>query len=100
LRSNPHPKGDTFDVELQVVYKPKNSTEKTISTSNLKYMYWTFKQQLAHHTVNGCNMKTGDLCGSGTISGPVSDAFTNSIDGRLLWLSVGINLEWYQAPSI
>ena len=35
-------------------------------------MYWTMKQQLAHHAVNGCNMRPGDLCGSGTISGPVS----------------------------
>jgi hypothetical protein len=35
-------------------------------------MYWTMKQQLAHHTVTGCNMRPGDLLASGTISGPVS----------------------------
>jgi fumarylacetoacetase len=46
-------------------------------------MYWTMKQQLAHHAVNGCNMHPGDLLGSGTISGPVRmaprlcDAFTS-----------------------
>lgn len=37
-----------------------------------QYMYWTMKQQLAHHTVNGCNSRPGDLLASGTISGPVS----------------------------
>ena len=35
-------------------------------------LYWTMKQQLAHHSVTGCNMRPGDLCGSGTISGKVS----------------------------
>ena len=45
-------------------------------------MYWTMKQQLAHHTVTGCNLKPGDLLGSGTISGPTPDAF-----GSLLELS-------------
>lgn len=34
-------------------------------------MYWTMKQQLAHHTINGCNIRPGDLMGSGTVSGPV-----------------------------
>lgn len=38
-------------------------------------MYWTMKQQLTHHTVNGCNMRPGDLLASGTISGPVSVGF-------------------------
>jgi fumarylacetoacetase len=63
---------DAYDVALQVLIKPKDSTEHTvIANSNLKYMYWSFKQQLAHHSINGCNMRTGDLLGSGTISGPV-----------------------------
>jgi fumarylacetoacetase len=62
---------DAYDVHLQVKYKPKGSSKfHTVVQSNLKYMYWTFKQQLAHHTVNGCNMKSGDLCGTGTLSGP------------------------------
>lgn len=42
----------------------------------LQYMYWTMKQQLAHHTSNGCNVRAGDLMGSGTISGPVSTTNT------------------------
>jgi fumarylacetoacetase len=50
--------------------KPNNSDSfRTITRSNLKYMYWSLKQQLAHHTVNGCNVRPGDLCGTGTISG-------------------------------
>lgn len=61
---------EAYDVELSVNLQPHN-VEKgaTICVSNLKYMYWSIKQQLAHHTVNGCNMNAGDLCGSGTISG-------------------------------
>ena len=47
----------------------KGIKEKLIVESNLKYLYWSFAQQLAHHTVNGCNMRTGDICGTGTISG-------------------------------
>lgn len=33
--------------------------------------YWTLTQQLAHHTINGCNLRPGDLLGTGTVSGPV-----------------------------
>ena len=43
----------------------------TITNSNFRYLYWNVKQQLVHHTVTGCNMRAGDLLGSGTISGPV-----------------------------
>jgi fumarylacetoacetase len=43
----------------------------TISRSNYKYLYWTVKQQLAQQTVTGCNLRPGDLLGSGTISGQV-----------------------------
>ena len=47
-------------------------TEETvICESNFKHMYWTMKQQLAHHTISGCNMRPGDLLASGTISGSV-----------------------------
>ena len=56
--------------------------EFVICRSNMKYMYWSIGQQLAHHTVNGCNMRAGDLCGTGTLSGPTKDSF-----GSLLELS-------------
>lgn len=42
---------------------------ETITRSNYKYLYWTMAQQLAHHTINGCNIRPGDLYASGTISG-------------------------------
>lgn len=55
------------------------STEKgskaEISKTNLKYMYWTFAQQLAHHTITGCNFNPGDLIGTGTISGPEKGSY-------------------------
>ena len=50
-----------------------SSSAKTVVRSNFKYLYWSMKQQLVHHAINGCNMRPGDLLGSGTISGPVSD---------------------------
>jgi fumarylacetoacetase len=59
-----------LDIQLQVYLKPENGEENLICSSNYKYMYWTMEQQLAHHTVNGCNLNAGDLMASGTISGP------------------------------
>ena len=61
----------TFDVDLEVAIKPPTSEATVVANSNFKYMYWTMKQQLVHHTVTGCNMRPGDLLASGTISGPV-----------------------------
>ena len=43
-------------------------------------MYWDICQQLAHHTVNGCNMRTGDLLASGTISGPDKSSFGSMLE--------------------
>jgi fumarylacetoacetase len=60
-----------FDIHLEVRLKSEMMTDPTtIASSNFKYMYWSICQQLAHHTVNGCNAQPGDLYGSGTISGP------------------------------
>jgi len=52
----------------------------TISQTNFKYMYWTMKQQLAHHTVTGCNLSSGDLLGSGTISGKTPDSYGSMLE--------------------
>ena len=60
-----------YDIKLEAYLKTAGG-EHILTRTNLKHMYWSFKQQLAHHTVNGCNMRTGDLCGSGTISGDAS----------------------------
>ena len=59
-----------YDINITASLKVKDSVE-VISKTNFKYMYWSMKQQLTHHTSTGCNMQAGDLCGSGTISGPV-----------------------------
>jgi fumarylacetoacetase len=73
----------SYDIHLQVGMTPENSTEKIICNSNFKYMYWNMSQQLAHHTVNGCNVRCGDLMGSGTISGSTSDSFGSMLE--LAW---------------
>jgi fumarylacetoacetase len=73
-----------FDIDLEVVLTPLDGTENTICRSNFRYMYWNMAQQLAHHTVNGCNVRVGDLLASGTISGPDPSSF-----GSLLELSWG-----------
>lgn len=73
-----------FDIKLQVAIEPENGEETVVSNSNFKYMYWSMAQQLAHHTVNGCRVNSGDLMGSGTISGPTPDSF-----GSMLELSWG-----------
>jgi fumarylacetoacetase len=54
-----------------------------ISRSNMKYLYWSIEQMLAHHTVTGCNMRPGDLCGTGTISGPTEDSYGSMLE--LTW---------------
>ncbi len=66
----------SYDIQLDVLLKtPKMKTPVSIAQSNFRYLYWTMRQQLAHHTVNGCNMRPGDLLGSGTISGPTSNSY-------------------------
>ncbi len=69
-----------FDINLEVLIKPGESNEVSISKSNYRYMYWNMSQQLAHHTVNGCNMRVGDLCGSGTISGPDPGSYGSMLE--------------------
>jgi len=66
-----NPGNCAYDIHLEVRLQSEMMTEPgTIATSNFKYLYWSICQQLAHHTVNGCNAQPGDLYGSGTISGP------------------------------
>jgi len=65
----------TFDINLEVKLQSDNMQEAvTICKSNYKYLYYNMRQHLAHHTVNGCNTRTGDMMASGTISGPAKDA--------------------------
>jgi fumarylacetoacetase len=71
-----------FDIILSAAIKPEYGDEKIISQTNFKYLYWNINQQLAHHTVNGCNINIGDIYASGTISGSEPGSF-----GSLLELS-------------
>jgi fumarylacetoacetase len=74
-----------LDLNLEVaVTSPKSNVKSVICRSNTRYLYWSMAQQLAHHTVNGCNVQVGDLMASGTISGPTPDSF-----GSMLELSWG-----------
>ena len=73
-----------YDINLQVSISPEGSEEKVVCNSNFKYMYWSIVQQLAHHTVNGCNINVGDLYGSGTISGTSEDSYGSMLE--LAWM--------------
>ncbi|EJF52355.1 fumarylacetoacetase [Saprospira grandis DSM 2844] len=69
-----------YNIELEVSLKTAKGAEKTICQSNFKYMYWNMAQQLAHHTVNGCNVQVGDLCASGTISGKEPSSYGSMLE--------------------
>ena len=74
-------KGDkNIDIKLQVAIQPEEKEETVVSNSNYKYMYWNMNQQLAHQTVNGCNVRAGDMYGSGTISGPTADSYGSMLE--------------------
>lgn len=72
-----------IDINLEVLIQPEGSVESVVSKSNYKYMYWNMEQQLAHHTINGCNIKAGDMYGSGTISGHTPDSYGSMLE--LAW---------------
>ena len=73
-----------YDIALEVALQPEGGVEAVIAQTNYAEMYYSAAQQLAHHTTSGCPMNTGDLLGSGTISGPTKDS-----RGSLLELSWG-----------
>jgi fumarylacetoacetase len=73
----------SFDIQLAVeLQTAENLQPTTICKTNYRAMYWSMAQQLAHHTISGCNLRVGDLMASGTISGTQPDSF-----GSLLELS-------------
>ncbi len=73
----------SFDIHLEVAIAPEDTIPTTVSRSNFKYMYWTMAQQLTHHTINGCKINSGDLLGSGTISGPTPESYGSMLE--LAW---------------
>ncbi len=62
-----------YNIDLEVALAPEGKGETVISRTNYNEMYYSSAQQLAHHASGGCEMTTGDLLGSGTISGPEKD---------------------------
>lgn len=65
----------TYDIQLEVLLKTAKMDEPVvISRTNFRGLYWSMAQQIAHHTVTGCNLRPGDLLASGTISGPTRDS--------------------------
>lgn len=72
-----------LDINLEIVLQPKGGEAQVISRTNFRYMYWNMAQQLAHHTVNGCNIQSGDMMASGTISGPEPGSYGSLLE--LTW---------------
>ncbi len=73
----------SYDIQIETSIKPKKEKETLVSVTNFKNLYWSISQQLAHQTVNGCNVRTGDLYGSGTISGKDKKSFGSMLE--LTW---------------
>jgi fumarylacetoacetase len=69
-----------YDIHLTVSLTPEGGHENIISESNYKYMYWNMAQQLAHHTINGCNVRIGDMMASGTISGKTESSYGSMLE--------------------
>ncbi len=72
-----------YNLDLEVGIQPSGSEETVVCNSNFRHMYWNVQQQVAHHTVNGCNLQVGDMYGSGTISGPTPSAYGSMLE--LAW---------------
>jgi fumarylacetoacetase len=69
------PQLSSYDINLEVLLKtPELDSPSKITQSNLSQLYWSLTQQLAHHSVTGCNIRPGDLLGTGTISGKTPDS--------------------------
>lgn len=69
-----------YDIALEVGITPEGSPETVVSRSNFQYMYWNMAQQLAHHTINGCNVNVGDMMASGTISGKDEHSYGSMLE--------------------
>lgn len=74
---------NSFDIKLNASVETENGELNLLTETNFKYLYWTMSQQLAHHTSNGCNVRAGDLMGSGTISGPTKNSYGSMLE--LTW---------------
>ncbi|MDX1571826.1 MAG: fumarylacetoacetase, partial [Xanthomonadales bacterium] len=69
-----------FDIDLEVLIDPGSGRESVVCRSNFRHLYWSMRQQLAHHTVNGCNINAGDMMASGTISGTSEESYGSMLE--------------------
>ena len=70
-----------LDIELEVFLQPESEASPLrVCRTNFRGIYWNMNQQLAHLTSNGTNLRAGDLCGSGTVSGPAPDSFGSMLE--------------------
>ncbi|MCT4665255.1 MAG: fumarylacetoacetase [Flavobacteriales bacterium] len=70
-----------LDIKLEVLLQSEQmNAPHRLALSNYKYMYWNMNQQLAHHTINGCNINAGDMMASGTISGNDESAYGSMLE--------------------
>lgn len=73
-------KPGNFDLKLEVFIQPEGQKPSKVTSSNFKFMYWNVAQQLAHHTINGCNINVGDMMASGTISGKDETSYGSMLE--------------------
>lgn len=96
------PRDFLFDIQLEAqIQTAKMDAPQTITRSNCRNLYWSIAQQLAHHTVGGCNLQPGDLLASGTISGPEEEARGSLLEltwrgANPLQLSGGETRKWLE----
>jgi fumarylacetoacetase len=69
-----------ININLEVLIQPEGGEENSVCKSNYQHMYWNMNQQLAHHTINGCDINVGDCYGSGTISGPEEGQYGSMLE--------------------
>lgn len=75
LREPPGAPPPAYDVHLEARLWPRGAHEPvTIARTNARHLYWSLGQMVAHHTVNGCVLRPGDVLGTGTVSGPDSES--------------------------
>lgn len=79
-----HNQARSYDINLEVGLQAGSmQSPATICRTNFRNLYWDMNQQIAHHTINGCNLRTGDLLASGTISGDERESFGSLLE--LAW---------------
>ncbi|MGB0630185.1 MAG: fumarylacetoacetase [Alphaproteobacteria bacterium] len=74
-----------FDVQIEVSIASERMRDagtppQVLAVTNMQHLYWTIFQMLTHHTSNGCNLRPGDMMGTGTISGPTDDALGSILE--------------------